>query len=231
MPKVRSVVAASKVLPCSTSVRTVSTTRRMAGASAAARGVGRMQAPVLTKSGSPNSTRSRPSAALVAGWLRPMASAARDAHLLAEAGGQVRPVPRQDVLPRLEAGLVDAGRPHDANGTIFPQPFLLEGEGDVRVRFDERAGDGWLLVVDAAAGALPADAAPALARLHVAALRIGGPDAPGGALREAEGVLARWFARHGCAAALVRPDRYVYGVAAQPGDVPSLLARLEARLR
>ena len=31
---------------------------------------------------------------------------------------------------------------------------------------------------------------------------------------ETEGVLAGWFARHGAAAAIVRPDHYVYAVAA-----------------
>jgi 3-(3-hydroxy-phenyl)propionate hydroxylase len=30
---------------------------------------------------------------------------------------------------------------------------------------------------------------------------------------ELDGVLARWFDRYGCRAAVVRPDHYVYGVA------------------
>ena len=157
----------------------------------------------------------------------PQRARGRDARLLAEAGGSVRPTPRQDVLPRLEAGLVDTERQHPANGTIFPQPFLVEGES--RVRFDERAGHGWLLVIDAGAPAVTLEAQALLDRLHIVPVRVGGADA--GALREAEGVLARWFEGHVCAAALVRPDRYVYGVVARLDELPAQLARLEARLR
>ncbi len=154
---------------------------------------------------------------------------ARDDHLLAEAGGSVRPTPRQDVLPRLEAGLVDSEPPHAANGTIFPQPFLVEGGR--RMRLDDVAGDGWLLVVDAAMPA-PSPAVQALLeKLRIVPLRVGGPDAGAGVLHEAEGVLARWFERHACAAAIVRPDRYVYAAVVRLEDLPAQLARLEARLR
>jgi 3-(3-hydroxy-phenyl)propionate hydroxylase len=34
---------------------------------------------------------------------------------------------------------------------------------------------------------------------------------------ELEGVLANWFRRNECSAALVRPDNYVFGVAASAG--------------
>jgi len=51
-----------------------------------------------------------------------------------------------------------------------------------------------------------------------------------GALRETEHVAAAWFRRHGCGAAIVRPDRYVYGVAATPAELAAQLASLAARL-
>ena len=35
--------------------------------------------------------------------------------------------------------------------------------------------------------------------------------------------LGAWFERHGCVAAMVRPDNYVWGVAAAPGEVASLV--------
>ena len=35
--------------------------------------------------------------------------------------------------------------------------------------------------------------------------------------READGVVARWFQRHGCRAAIVRPDHYVFGGARRRG--------------
>jgi len=35
--------------------------------------------------------------------------------------------------------------------------------------------------------------------------------------------VAAWFQRHGAVAALVRPDRYVYGVATTPQELDALL--------
>jgi hypothetical protein len=44
------------------------------------------------------------------------------------------------------------------------------------------------------------------------------------------GTYRAWFETHGCAAALVRPDFYVFGTAATREDVPALVRRLEASL-
>ena len=70
----------------------------------------------------------------------------RDAHLLAECGGVVKSVPRQDVQPALQAGLVSP-RVHGARGTIFPQPWVLQEPRPVRM--DTLAGTGWRLVLAA----------------------------------------------------------------------------------
>jgi hypothetical protein len=122
----------------------------------------------------------------------------RDARLLAECGGGVKDTPRQDVLPRLEAGLL-AAADHGARGTLFPQPRLSGDE-----LMDDRCGRGWRLVVDAT-GSAPA----ALPGLTVIA--IGEPDTA-----ETDGVAAAWMQRHQVHAALVRPDHCVYGAAATP---------------
>jgi 3-(3-hydroxy-phenyl)propionate hydroxylase len=50
----------------------------------------------------------------------PGAARERDRRLLAEAGGTVRTVPRQDLIPPLEAGFLSS-LPHPANGTLFPK--------------------------------------------------------------------------------------------------------------
>jgi len=36
-----------------------------------------------------------------------------------------------------------------------------------------------------------------------------------------DGVVARWMSRHACLAAIVRPDRYVHGVATTPEQLPA----------
>jgi len=144
----------------------------------------------------------------------PALARARDERLLAEAGGSVQPTPRQDVLPRLDCGAL-AQADSTGRGTLFPQPWLWR-EGQ-RVRMDEVLGRGWRLIAadECAVG-------EAIAGLRGATLA---------ELDEADGVLAGWFDRHRCAAALVRPDHYVFGTVAAAADVPALLAEAAAALR
>ncbi len=121
----------------------------------------------------------------------------------------VRDTPRQDILPRLEHGLL-SGRESAARGGLFPQPWLQQG--GKRSRMDEVAGHGWRLVLSADAAAdAEVGAWSGLARVSLQALA------------ETEGVAADWFQRHACVAALVRPDNYVYGVAATAQDTTALL--------
>jgi 3-(3-hydroxy-phenyl)propionate hydroxylase len=148
----------------------------------------------------------------------PVKARARDARLLAEAGGQVKDTPRQDILPGLTAGLLSR-QAHAARGSLFPQPWL-EADGGRR-RMDDVAGHGWRLVL--AEGArlpegLDGGLLPGLRTVDL------------GARREAEGVAANWFARHACTHALVRPDNYVYGVAGSPEDAMVLAREAAAAL-
>jgi 3-(3-hydroxy-phenyl)propionate hydroxylase len=146
----------------------------------------------------------------------PAKARARDERLLGEAGGQVRATPRQDVLPRLESGALSASDT-SARGTLFPQPWLRRAEGARRM--DDVVGGGWRLVTTSRP-VLPETPAE-LPDLHATDL---------GALDEIDGVLAAWFERHGCAAALVRPDHYVFGTARSPAAVQALLAEAAAAL-
>lgn len=143
----------------------------------------------------------------------------RDARLLAECGGVVRPMPRQDVQPALQVGLV-AGAAHPARGTLFPQPWLIvQGE---RLRMDDVIGSGWRLVLDAEA---PPAMAQSAAHAGIPGLRTVQLGAAG--FDEADGVLRAWFERHGAHAALVRPDHYTYGVAGTPGELDELVVGLQ----
>jgi 3-(3-hydroxy-phenyl)propionate hydroxylase len=141
----------------------------------------------------------------------------RDARMLSECGGVVKDTPRQDVLPRLETGLL-APTPSSARGSLFPQPRVAPLDAGTAGLMDEHFGCGWRLVLDAT---LPAPGEEA----GLTVITLGA-----GAWRETEGVVAAWMRRHECHAALVRPDHYVFGVATTPEDLPELLAHWRTAL-
>jgi 3-(3-hydroxy-phenyl)propionate hydroxylase len=142
----------------------------------------------------------------------PAAARARDAKLLAEAGGEVRTQPRQHLIPPIEGGFVSSD-PHPANGTLFPQPLVRQNGAEVLL--DEIAGSGFRVV-------LAGDLAPPSSEIGKLAAALGATivrfDSAGG-IQESGNVLAGWFAKHACTAAIVRPDHYVYGVAATTADL------------
>lgn len=144
----------------------------------------------------------------------PERARARDARLLAECGGVVKDTPRQDVLPRLDRGLL-AANDTSGRGTLFPQPTLRDDKPGCAL-MDHRFGAGWRLVLD---GTLTA---PTLPR-GITLIDLG-------ATPEAEGVVAAWMQRHGCHAALLRPDHYVFGTAADATTLQALLAERHATL-
>ncbi len=148
----------------------------------------------------------------------PQKARARDARLLAECGGVVRPTPRQDVQPALRDGLL-ARQHHPARGTLFPQPWL-QRPGASPQRMDDVYGSGWWLVL---APDAPAELKLQATRLSASGLKVIEPGTP--ACRETQGVLSDWYQRQGCHAAWVRPDRYVYGVA---HDAQELLDQWQA---
>jgi 3-(3-hydroxy-phenyl)propionate hydroxylase len=162
----------------------------------------------------------------------PAAAAARDAALIDAAGGDIKTVPRQDIIPPLMEGLL-ASDGCNGTGTLFPQPRVSGPAGPALL--DDLAGTGWRIVTDLRSDELPPEL-PALAA-KLGTLVILAPDtqaiaskSEGIETRELDGVVGRWFARHGCRAAIVRPDHYVFGVAAGPAALFDLLAGLERRL-
>jgi 3-(3-hydroxy-phenyl)propionate hydroxylase len=157
----------------------------------------------------------------------PDAAAARDERILAEGGGHPRTITRQEIVPPLQTGLL-AFPLHPAHGTLFPQPWIRTAEG--RRRLDSVAGTGWRLVLDMRSELeLSPDLRAILTRLDIRPIRIG-PSADD-VLTEEDGVLAAWFDRHGCHAAVVRPDHYVFGVASETSALDALLTDLAERLR
>ena len=131
----------------------------------------------------------------------PAAARARDASLIAQGGGQAPRVTRQDIVPPLETGLL-SHEAHPARGALFPQPWIVDETGPYRM--DERTGAGWRLVLDGRANPTVPNGPPT-----ITVTQLGLP--AHGALVEQDGVLARWFDRHDCIGAIVRPDHYVFG--------------------
>ena len=142
----------------------------------------------------------------------------RDAHLLEACGGVVKSLPRQNILPRLEVGVL-AATEISVVGTLFPQPWIVKG-GE-RIRLDDWVGCGWRLVIDSSVNLddvlLPSTG---VARLGLKVVLMGAlPEQ----FQEADNVLADWFSHSAAVAALVRPDHYVYGVAKTTADVSRLI--------
>lgn len=130
---------------------------------------------------------------------------ARDAKLLADCGGVVKPMPRQNVQPALTVGLLGSIE-HPARGTIFPQPLLKQTSGE-NLRMDDVYPAGWKIVLCSSTGDEFTKASLHHHLPSLTVLKLGSP-----LFSEAEGVLAQWFEKHGVQAAIVRPDHYIYVV-------------------
>jgi 3-(3-hydroxy-phenyl)propionate hydroxylase len=74
-----------------------------------------------------------------------------------------------------------------------------------------------------------------MTRIGMRLIRVRYADAAGQAgpevVAEEDGVLAAWFDHHGCRAAIVRPDHYVFGVANDNSALGKMLSELATRLQ
>jgi 3-(3-hydroxy-phenyl)propionate hydroxylase len=161
----------------------------------------------------------------------PVAADARDARILAEGNGEPRSITRQDIVPPLQRGLLAAAQ-HAANGALFPQPWVRTKAG--RQLLDAACGAGWRLVVDGGSSLAASPAIEDQARdLGLRIIRIGPADraATEGVVTEENGVVASWLRRHECAAAIVRPDHYVFGVGTDAQSLAAMMSELSSRLQ
>ncbi|HET7885909.1 MAG TPA: bifunctional 3-(3-hydroxy-phenyl)propionate/3-hydroxycinnamic acid hydroxylase [Bradyrhizobium sp.] len=161
----------------------------------------------------------------------PHAAEARDARILAEGNGEPRTITRQDIVPPLRSGLL-ASVPHAANGSLFPQPWVRTETG--RRLLDAVCGTGWRVVLDGRHAFAADPAIEDQARgSGLRVIRIGAVDgrATADSVLEEDGIVAGWFGRHECMAAIVRPDHYVYGVAADMPALSTMMSDLTSRLK
>jgi 3-(3-hydroxy-phenyl)propionate hydroxylase len=160
-----------------------------------------------------------------------VAAEARDARILAEGNGEPRTITRQDIVPPLQHGLLATVR-HAANGTLFPQPWVRTDAG--RQLLDAACGVGWRLVLDGSNGLVIGSGIDDRAdELGMRVIRIGAGQgaAAAGIIEEEDGVVASWFGRHECAAAIVRPDHYVFGVSRDVPTLSAMMLELSQRLQ
>jgi 3-(3-hydroxy-phenyl)propionate hydroxylase len=162
----------------------------------------------------------------------PVAARKRDKEALDSQGGVVKTKIRQELIPGLKHGMISHA--HPCAGTQFPQP-LISKDGQSPVMLDDLTGTRFRIVVkadDNGSAGLMKDA-----RLHCpdAAVIACGDD---GTLSidgtqsgiDTDKALSRWFAQHQCAAAIVRPDGYVFGAVKTAGEVPQLVSELRSHL-
>lgn len=187
--------------------------------------------------------------------LDPDVAASRDRHFLSQADRAPR---RNDetMIPPLGPGLLygpygeTQGTPQAPAGRLFPQPWVIAHPaaeaGEAAVRLDDLIGPQFALVATNSAllTDVTARAAEVAAKLGVALVALDDPtagevgasvaghgfDAAVSVVTPLDPLLERWFATADADVALVRPDRYVYGVESGPEGAARLLESLGAAL-
>src|SRR5262249_21947027 len=152
----------------------------------------------------------------------PAAAAARDAAMIAAVkdGGPTPPLP----TPAIGPGLLVDGDP--LAGHLFLQGEVRRGE--TTGRFDDVVGRGFTLV--SPVGDPARGLAPELAAFFASIGGISAHVGPGGSVHDEHGTYARWFAEHGVAVVLQRPDFHVFGRAATIDGTAALVGRLRSAL-
>src|SRR6476661_187557 len=176
---------------------------------------------------------------LIIGELDVEAANRRDARLRAErVSGE--PV-RHRLIPPLTRGLLDRdqrGEPTRAAGSLFPQPRVETSDGRIALMDDILPPVFPVISGSADPQAALGERESALLR-RLGALRVvlrsidAGPDAPGQdviTLRAKDDLFASWLVETGATAAVIRPDRYVYGVAGTASQLTQLIRSLEDAL-
>jgi 3-(3-hydroxy-phenyl)propionate hydroxylase len=144
---------------------------------------------------------------------------------------------RQRYVPDLAAGVIDHRNRGKGAGTLFVQPHVQQPAGAVLL--DDVLPFGFLIVAtsaDALAGMKPA-ARAAWRRLRGERAVLHPPDRADGALGdgvreliETDGLFTAWAKSHGCTAAVVRPDRYVFGLARDVAELNRLVADVHCQV-
>ena len=152
--------------------------------------------------------------------LDPAAAAERDQRLRRAALTGELPRTTFQGLPPLEGGLFSGTT---AAGELFPQPTIRSGQGHVALFDDLVPPDVAVVATNDAAPAISA----AAAELDVPVVAVGEmPAKHGTGLIATSDHLAKWFEERGGRFAVLRPDRYVFGMASETDEAEAMLRDL-----
>lgn len=147
----------------------------------------------------------------------------------ATAGADVRSF--RSVIPGIAEGVLSS-RPHALRGQLMIQPNVATPAGGV-VRLDDVLGTGFALITT-----VPAVTGDDLEWfchdlggrvVRVASLEEPGVGA-GAEMRDVDGILGGWFSENRVSSALVRPDRYLFGVADGEEETSQMIKQLRQQL-
>lgn len=155
---------------------------------------------------------------LIIGELDPVKAEARDRKLRVELQSGQAQTNRQKFIPDLTGGLIAKGTP--AAGTLFPQPDIETING--KKRLDNLLTPEFLIAAASpvALKALTPESLTIWNRLHGQLVVV----------KETGSLFSDWLDQYNITAAVVRPDRTVFGGARTADELNALVAALSAQL-
>ena len=161
----------------------------------------------------------------------PVKAAARDAQMIEEIRKASGPTIRQNMIPPLTAGILDSSEECGPVGTQFYQPKVRGADGRDQP-MEDTIENGFLLVVrdDAILSGITDDQKAFWRRLGGQLVVMDAPKLSDDFtyLADLDGTLLSFFDDHSAVAIIVRPDRYIYGIASSATDLDRQLTNLVA---
>ena len=161
----------------------------------------------------------------------PVKAAARDAQMIEEIRKASGPTIRQNMIPPLTAGILDSSEECGPVGTLFYQPKVRGADGRDQP-MEDTIENGFLLVVrdDAILSGITDDQKAFWRRLGGQLVVMDAPKLSDDFtyLADLDGTLLSFFDDHSAVAIIVRPDRYIYGIASSATDLDRQLTNLVA---